>query len=64
MEKIVEISGDVRNVGLRSMTVLAQFVDAVASLPSVASVQRPVFTREKDEDVGFHSPFTFHITLQ
>ena len=64
MEKTVEISGDVRNVGLRSMTVLAQFVDAVASLPSVASVQRPVFTREKDEDVGFHSPFTFHITLQ
>lgn len=63
-EKTLQLSGDVRHVGLRSMTVLAQFVDAVSALPSVAGVQRPVFTREQDAEIGFHSPFTFRVTLQ
>ncbi|MDD5751135.1 MAG: hypothetical protein PHS73_01280 [Candidatus Peribacteraceae bacterium] len=63
-EKTLQLSGDVRHVGLRSMTVLAQFVDAVSALPAVAGVQHPVFTREQDAETGFHSPFTFRVTLQ
>lgn len=59
----VEVTGNVRNVGTRSMTVLASYSDAVAALPFVAEFQRPVYTREGDEQNGFHSPFTFRFLL-
>lgn len=59
LEGAVIVSGDVRNVGLNSMTVLAQFIDAVSNLEFISSVERPAFTREQDALIGAHSPFTF-----
>jgi len=59
----VVITGDVRNVGLQSMAVLAQFVEAVRAMPGIARVDFPSFTRERDEAIGFHSPFTLRIHL-
>lgn len=58
------ISGDVRHVGPRSMTVLAQFTEKVRSLPFVKQMPLPRFTREQDPVIGMHSPFTLQITLQ
>ncbi len=59
----ITVTGDVRNVGTRSMTVLAGYVDAVAALPFVTHLERPAFTREGDEKTGLHSPFMFHFIL-
>ncbi|MDD4627876.1 MAG: hypothetical protein PHE68_00580 [Candidatus Peribacteraceae bacterium] len=60
----IEVGGDVRNVGLRSMTVLAELVDAFGALPFVAHAEHPSFTREKDPDIGYHSPFQFRLMLK
>ncbi|MDD5041393.1 MAG: hypothetical protein PHX87_02290 [Candidatus Peribacteraceae bacterium] len=57
----VILTGDVRNVGLQSMAVLAQFVSAVRAMPGIGRVDFPSFTRERDESIGFHSPFTLRI---
>lgn len=57
----VVVMGDVRNVGLQSMAVLAQFVEAVRAMPGIERVDFPSFTRERDETIGFHSPFTIRI---
>jgi len=64
LEKTVTVAGDVRNVGPRSMTVLAEFVDAIRRMPGVASTTVPRFTREEDAQKQFHSPFMFEIQLQ
>ncbi|MEI8230115.1 MAG: hypothetical protein WCG83_03170 [Candidatus Peregrinibacteria bacterium] len=61
---VLTISGDVRNVGLKSMTVLAQFAAAVAKLPFTASMQQPTYSRERDPVIGEHSPFSFRISLR
>ena len=55
----VEVEGDVRNVGPRSMTVLAAFIDQVEQMPEVSELTRPAFQRSDDGDGGFHSPFHF-----
>lgn len=60
-QNVVELKGDVRNVGLQSMAVLAQFVEAVRAMPAVDRVDFPTFIRERDEGIGFHSPFTIQI---
>jgi len=60
-QNVVELKGDVRNVGLQSMAVVAQFVEAVRTMPQVKRVDFPPFTRERDEHIGFHSPFVIHI---
>jgi len=60
----IEIQGDVRNVGLRSMTVLASLVDAFGALPFVAHAEHPSFTREKDDLIGYHSPFQLRLILK
>lgn len=57
------VAGDVRGVGPRSMTVLAQFVENLRHLPFVSSLTPPVFVRMEDEKIGQHSPFTMTITL-
>ncbi len=59
----VSIEGDVRNVGLSSMTVLAAYSDKIAGLPFVSELQRPSFTREKLPDGSVHSPFLFRFNL-
>lgn len=58
----VTLSGEVRNVGPRSMTVLAQFVKEVEKLPMVDSITTPAFVRENGPS-GYFSPFTFTLTL-
>ena len=62
--KTVEVSGDVRNVGTRSVTVLAAFVTTVRNMPFVKSVQDPSFSRQEDPGIGVHSPFTFSFVLR
>lgn len=57
------VEGDVRNVGPRSMTVLAEFLSAVSHLSSVSSVEPPVFERLEDPKIGMHSPFTLVLKL-
>ncbi len=63
-ERFLEVGGEVRNVGQRSMTVLAQFVEAVHALPFVADIQNPRFTRSFSAEKGDFSPFTIRITLR
>lgn len=58
-----EIRGDVHNVGPRSMTVLAEFVDALRTIPFVTSVESSRFTRVEDGDGNFSSPFIIRLTL-
>jgi len=60
-DQVVELTGDVRNVGLQSMAVLAQFVDALRAMPGVDRVDYPSFIREQNSTIGFHSPFTLRI---
>ncbi len=60
----VEITGDVRNVGPSSMTVLAQFVDALGHVPSVQNVRASKFVREENAQLGFYSPFTIQLLLE
>jgi len=60
----IEVTGDIRNVGPRSMTVLAQFAEVLRGLPFVADLQRPRFTRKDDPTIGMYSPFTLNISLQ
>lgn len=60
----VTVTGDVRNVGPRSMTVLAAFIDNAEHIASIAHLERPAFTREENADGSFHSPFTVTLTLQ
>lgn len=59
----VTLEGDVRNVGTRSMTVLAAYVEELARLPFVSDLERPRFTREQRADGSFHSPFTIRFRL-
>lgn len=58
----LDIRGRVRHVGPRSMTVLAQFADALAESPLVASLDHPTFTREQNSE-GFFSPFLIHAEM-
>lgn len=62
--KTLTVQGDIRNVDTRSMTVLAEFTESLKTLPFVASNTTPVFTRQEDKDIGFHSPFEITITLK
>ncbi len=53
----VSVTGDVQNVALRSMTVLASYIENVEALPVVKDFVRPSFTRAQNADGTFHSPF-------
>lgn len=61
--QIAEIRGEVRNVGPRSMTVLAQFADALGRISFVQEVRSSRFTREDHGDGEFASPFTIRLIL-
>ena len=63
-EHRVEMNGDVRFIGPRSMTVLAQFVEELSDMPEVVSVEQPRFVREDDLVIGPHSPFSFSLILR
>lgn len=60
----VEIRGDIRNVSTASMTVLAEFVDALKLLPGVVDLANPKFERLTDPKIGMYSPFTIRFTLR
>lgn len=64
LAKTVRLTGDVRNVESRSMTVLAEFAESVRQMPFVASVTPPRFERQDDAKTGPHSPFDFTLTLR
>lgn len=59
----VTVDGDVRNVGTRSLTVLAAFIESLDDLPIVHDLQRPSFARETLPDGSMHSPFRFSFSL-
>lgn len=59
----VTVTGDIRNVGPRSMTVLAAYVDEIATLPFVVELEKPSFAREQLPDGSYRSPFTMSFTL-
>ncbi len=63
LQKVL-LKGDVRFVGPRSMTLLAQFTDALRRLPSVTALEGEEFTRLDDPKTGFHSPFSLTLTIQ
>lgn len=60
---VVEVDGDVRNVQLRSLTVLSQFVDALSRAAFLSDLERPSFVRIEDPDIGPHSPFHLSFRL-
>jgi hypothetical protein len=60
----IEIRGDVRNVGTRSMTVLAQFAERLHMLEEVIDVNTSRYTRKEDDAIGFFSPFTIRLTIR
>ncbi len=59
----ITLVGDIRNSGTQSMTVLAGFLDSLASIPGVTSLSPVPFTRADDPRIGDHSPFTVTLTL-
>ncbi len=63
-ERVLVLEGDVRSVGPRSMTVLAQFVDTIKRAKWVDSVEPPKFARLKNAEAGYHSPFKFTIHIK
>jgi len=60
----IELTGDVRFVSARSMTVLAEFVEALRHLPFVKDVTTPRYVRETTAGIGQHTPFTLTLHLQ
>lgn len=58
------LTGDVRRVGPRSMTVLAEFIEALPRIPIVSAVEHQRFTREEDPEGDFHSPFALLLRLR
>ncbi|PIQ75747.1 hypothetical protein COU78_00045 [Candidatus Peregrinibacteria bacterium CG10_big_fil_rev_8_21_14_0_10_49_24] len=62
-KKRAELIGDVRNVGPRSMTVLAQLVEELRMQPFVEGIVSPRFQRREDPVLGMYSPFTLVISL-
>lgn len=62
-QKSLVIEGDVRFVGARSMTLLAQFVEELSKDPIFVEVTLPRFVRE-DGPTGPHSPFRIEAAYQ
>lgn len=62
-QKSLVIEGDVRFVGTRSMTLLAQFIEELSKNPLFAEVSLPRFVRE-DGPHGPHSPFQIEATFR
>lgn len=59
----VMLKGDIRNVGPRSMTVLASFIEELEKMPGLTNFERPPFARTQDADGKFHSAFDLTFTL-
>ncbi|MBU0766764.1 hypothetical protein KKF55_03205 [Patescibacteria group bacterium] len=59
----LHLEGRVQNVGPRSMTILAQFIESLKELEWVSDINLPRFTRELDVEKGYFSPFVFQLQL-
>lgn len=59
-----ELRGEIRNVGPRSMTVLARFVEQIHQLPMVIDVETNRYTRQESDEYGFFSPFVLRLRMQ
>lgn len=60
----VKLTGRVHDVGLQSMTVEAQFVDALKHISFVRDVRSSRYAREKDENGKYISPFTIQLSIK
>ena len=60
---LAELRGQIGNVGPRSMTVLAQFVEKLHTIPTVIDIDASRYTRLQNDDGAFYSPFTIRLTL-
>jgi predicted CopG family antitoxin len=64
-KNVGEIHGEIVNIGPRSMTVLAQFVEDINNIPVVMNVETSRYTRQEGQKPGsFFSPFTLRITIR
>lgn len=63
LSRTIRLTGDVRNSGTRSMTVLAGFIKHLEQLPMTLSIDASRFTRLEDPVKGYYSPFTLVILL-
>lgn len=63
-KKTVELRGEIHNVGTRSMTVLAQFIEEIDRIPAIVHIDASRFTREERTKGVFYSPFTIRFTIQ
>ncbi|OGJ57167.1 hypothetical protein A3H22_03575 [Candidatus Peribacteria bacterium RIFCSPLOWO2_12_FULL_55_15] len=62
--RTLALAGDVRHVGPRSMTVLAEFIETLQRIPFVDAVEHQRFLREEDASGAFHSPFSLLLRLR
>lgn len=62
--RTLALAGDVRHVGPRSMTVLAEFIETLRRIPFVEEVEHQRFLREEDPSGAFHSPFSLLLRLR
>lgn len=60
---VLQIEGDVRDLGGRSIQALAGIVDILRIVPGVRAVREPTYTTEPDPDGGSRSPATLHLTF-
>lgn len=59
-----EIHGQIHNVGPRSMTVLAQFVEDIDRIPMITNIETSRYTRQEGGNGSFFSPFTIRIFVR
>lgn len=64
VKNIAELRGTVTNIGTRSMTVLAEFVEAIDRIPMILSIETSRYTRQETGDGNFASPFTIRLRVQ
>ena len=62
-ENALVLRGDVRDAGVSTMTVLADFVQNLQHLPVVDRASQERYTRLHDETIGHYSPFAISLTL-
>ena len=64
LHSTAEIKGKIHNVGPRSMTVLAKFVEEIHSLEMVIDVETTRYTRQENDQDGFYSPLVLRLRLK
>ena len=60
----LRLGGEVKDVGGRSMQILASFVDGLRAIPTVETVTEPEYSQHKDPAGITVSPFSVTVTLK